>query len=153
MFFLLLCNSPLNAVCCSFPNDCYFTIIPMNADATASFPMTVECCGERQRASAGRITRLCWDVGSSFPNFYKAHCEYPDYADWLMRVRGSFSTLIQITATIGHIQLYACSVTILLKLPYYIFSQHSHNVWMDYYYTRVRSCIENEWYIKTAFRI
>lgn len=27
-----------------------------------------------------------------FLNFYEAHFKYPDYADLLMRVRGSFST-------------------------------------------------------------
>lgn len=73
--------------------------------------------GVRQRAwAAQRITRLRCDAGSSFPELfsyflfppsfflYLALCEYPDYADRLMRVRGSFSARIQITATIVRLQ-------------------------------------------------
>ena len=58
-------------------------------------PRTVESHGKkkkRQRASVQWITRLCWDVGSSFLNFYRAHFKYPDYANLLMRVTGSFYT-------------------------------------------------------------
>lgn len=55
---------------------------------------TAECCGESISTATENYAAVlrCWQLISEF---YKAYCEYPDYADWLMRVRGSFVHLFK----------------------------------------------------------